>query len=50
MNEDVSRQMEREKQLQGKYAYLLAELNELKNESEPASESNGQTIDEDVDM
>lgn len=42
--------MDREKQLQGKYAFLLAELNELKSKNEPATETNGRQIDEDIDM
>ncbi|KAG4068035.1 hypothetical protein HA402_010721 [Bradysia odoriphaga] len=51
LNEDVTRQMDREKQLQGKYAFLLAELNELKTQNEPStSETNGQQIDEDIEM
>lgn len=45
------RQTDREKQLQGKYAFLLAELNELKTKNEPStSETNGQKMDEDTDM
>lgn len=42
--------MDREKQLQGKYAFLLAELNELKNKDEPmnqVADSNGQQVDND---
>lgn len=53
MNEDVVRQMDREKQLQGKYAFLLAELNELKKKSEPepsTSATNGEKMDEDCDI
>lgn len=44
--------MDREKQLQGKYAFLLAELNELKNKDEPTQmpDSNGQQMDEDDDL
>lgn len=45
--------MDREKQLQGKYAFLLAELKELKNVNEPmeVADSNGQQIDnEDNDV
>ncbi|KAJ6638555.1 Cell division cycle 5-like protein [Pseudolycoriella hygida] len=50
LNEDVVRQMEREKQLQAKYAYFLAELSELKSKTESTNETNGQQIDEDIEM